>query len=102
MFSTAHDDRFSTRVRLVIGLRQRDTLPRVATDLIEIDPHRPSAEALDRAAAAIRSGRVVAVPTDALYTLIADPFSLPAVRKIYQAKGRENHRALPAVLPWPW
>jgi L-threonylcarbamoyladenylate synthase len=70
----------------------------VATDLIEIDPHQPSTEALDRAVAAIRSGRVVAVPTDALYTLIADPFSLPAVRKIYQAKGRENHRALPLLV----
>ncbi len=70
----------------------------MATDLIEIDPHQPSTEALDRAVAAIRSGRVVAVPTDALYTLIADPFSLPAVRKIYQAKGRENHRALPLLV----
>lgn len=70
----------------------------MATDLIEIDPHEPSSEALDRAVAAIRSGRVVAVPTDALYTLIADPFSLPAVRKIYQAKGRENHRALPLLV----
>lgn len=70
----------------------------MATDLIEIDPHQPSTEALDRAVAAIRSGRLVAVPTDALYTLIADPFSLPAVRKIYQAKGRENHRALPLLV----
>ena len=70
----------------------------MATYLIEIDPHQPSTEALDRAVAAIRSGRVVAVPTDALYTLIADPFSLPAVRKIYQAKGRENHRALPLLV----
>jgi L-threonylcarbamoyladenylate synthase len=70
----------------------------VATDLIEIDPQEPSPEALDRAVAAIRSGRVVAVPTDALYTLLADPFSLPAVRKIYQAKGRENHRALPLLV----
>lgn len=70
----------------------------MATDLIEIDPHEPSSEALDRAVAAIRGGRVVAVPTDALYTLIADPFSLPAVRKIYQAKGRENHRALPLLV----
>jgi L-threonylcarbamoyladenylate synthase len=70
----------------------------VATDLIEIDPQEPSPEALDRAADAIRSGRVVAVPTDALYTLLADPFSLPAVRRIYQAKGRAIHRALPLLV----
>jgi L-threonylcarbamoyladenylate synthase len=70
----------------------------VATDLIEIHPLDPSPEALDRAAAAIRRGRVVAVPTDALYALIADPFNLRAVRQVYQAKGREIHRALPMLV----
>jgi L-threonylcarbamoyladenylate synthase len=70
----------------------------VATDLIEIDRLEPSPEALDRAAAAIRRGRVVAVPTDALYALIADPFNLRAVRQVYQAKGREIHRALPMLV----
>jgi L-threonylcarbamoyladenylate synthase len=70
----------------------------VATDLIEINPLEPSAEALERAAAAIRSGKIVAVPTDALYALVADPFSLPAVRQIYRAKGRQIHRALPILV----
>jgi L-threonylcarbamoyladenylate synthase len=70
----------------------------VATDLIEIDPHEPSAEALDRAVEAILAGLVVAIPTDALYTLIADPFSVPAVRKVYAAKGREIQRALPMLV----
>jgi L-threonylcarbamoyladenylate synthase len=67
----------------------------LATDLIEIDPEEPSIEALDRAEAAIRLGQVVAVPTDALYALVADPFDLRAVRQVYHAKGRENQRALP-------
>lgn len=70
----------------------------MATDLVEIDPLEPSAEALDRAAAEIRRGRVVAVPTDALYTLVADPLSLPAVRRIYKAKGRHMDRALPMLV----
>jgi L-threonylcarbamoyladenylate synthase len=70
----------------------------MATDLIEIDPERPSAEALDRASAAIRRGAVVAVPTDALYSLVADPFSLNAVGKVFLAKGRESHRSLPLVV----
>jgi len=70
----------------------------VATDLIEINPNEPSPEALDRAAAAIRRGRVVAIPTDALYTLAADPFNLRAVRQVYQAKGREIQRALPMLV----
>ena len=67
----------------------------MATNLIEVDPESPSAEALDRAEAAIRLGQVVAIPTDALYTLVADPFDLRAVRQVYHAKGRENHRPLP-------
>jgi len=67
----------------------------LATDLIEIDPQAPSTEALDRAEAAIRLGQVVAIPTDALYALVADPFDLRAVRQVYHAKGRENQRALP-------
>jgi L-threonylcarbamoyladenylate synthase len=70
----------------------------VATDLIEIDRLDPSPEALDRAADAIFRGRVVAVPTDALYVLVADPFSLFAVRQVYHAKGREIHRALPMLV----
>lgn len=70
----------------------------MATDLIEIQPLDPSPEALDRAAAAIRKGRVVAVPTDALYALVADPFNLRAVRQVYLAKGREIHRALPMLV----
>ena len=70
----------------------------MATDLIEINPLEPSADALDRAAAAIRNGKVVAVPTDALYTLVADPFSLHAVRQVYQAKRRPINRALPVLV----
>jgi L-threonylcarbamoyladenylate synthase len=70
----------------------------VATDLIEIDPLDPSSDALDRAVEAIFAGRIVAVPTDALYTLVADPFSVPAVRKVYSAKGREVQKALPILV----
>ena len=70
----------------------------MATDLIEIDPLDPSPAALDRAEAAIRRGLIVAIPTDALYTLVADPFSVPAVRKVYEAKGREIQRALPMLV----
>ena len=54
---------------------------RVSTDLIEIDQENPSPEAIARAAAVIRKGGVVAIPTDALYMLVADPFNLHAVAK---------------------
>lgn len=70
----------------------------MATDLIEINPLEPSKDALDRAATAIREGKVVAVPTDALYALVADPFSLPAVRRVYRAKKRQIQLALPMLV----
>lgn len=70
----------------------------MATDLVEVNPEAPQPEVLERAAAAVRRGQVVAVPTDALYTLVADPFSLGAVAGVYRAKGREAHRSLPLLV----
>ena len=70
----------------------------MATDLVEIDPDQPKAEAIERAASAVRRGKVVAIPTDALYTLVADPFNLRAVSQVFVAKGREIHRSLPLLV----
>jgi L-threonylcarbamoyladenylate synthase len=70
----------------------------MATDLVEINADDPQPEVLERAAAAVRRGRVVAIPTDALYTLVADPFNLRAVTQVFQAKGREPHRSLPILV----
>ena len=68
------------------------------TDLLEIDQHEPAPEAISRAAALIRKGGVVAIPTDALYTLVADPFNLQAVRRVFAAKGRESLYSLPLLV----
>jgi L-threonylcarbamoyladenylate synthase len=70
----------------------------VATDLIEIDREAPDPSAMQKAAAVLRRGRVVAIPTDALYTLVADPFNLHAVGLVFRAKGRAIHRSLPLLV----
>lgn len=70
----------------------------MATDLVEINVEEPAPEVLERAAAAVRRGKVVAIPTDALYVLVADPFNLRAVAGVFKAKGREPHRSLPILL----
>jgi L-threonylcarbamoyladenylate synthase len=70
----------------------------VATDLIEIDSEKPSSQALDRAAEAVLQGKVVSIPTDALYTLVADPFNLHSVVRVFAAKGRESNLSLPLLL----
>lgn len=68
------------------------------TDLIVIDTEAPSPEAIERAAAAVLRGKVVAIPTEARYALVADPFNLRAVSRVFQAKGREQERSLPLLV----
>lgn len=70
----------------------------MATDLIEIDPEHPSSEALERAEAHIRRGDIVAIPSDTLYILAADPFNLRAVGRVFAAKGRSPNQSLPLLV----
>lgn len=82
----------------LVRAKLKGSLLIVATDLIEIDPNQPSVDAIERAAIAVRRGEVLAIPTDALYTLVADPFNLHAVGRVFAAKGREQHRSLPLLV----
>jgi L-threonylcarbamoyladenylate synthase len=68
------------------------------TELLEIDRERPDPAVMALAADSIRRGKVVAIPTDALYVLAADPFNLHAVGRVFQAKGREIQRSLPILV----
>jgi L-threonylcarbamoyladenylate synthase len=70
----------------------------VATDLIEINPQTPDQGAIDRAVREINKGRVIGVPTDALYVLVADPLNLHAVGRVFASKGRETVRSLPLAI----
>ncbi len=70
----------------------------LATDLVEINAENPSEDVIERAAASIRRGEVVAIPTEALYTLVADPLNLHAVGRVFAAKGREAQRSLPLLV----
>ena len=46
----------------------------------------------------LEEGGVVAFPTDTLYGLGADVFSLPALRRVFAIKGRPEDLALPVLL----
>ena len=43
-------------------------------------------------------GLIVGIPTDTLYGLAVDPFSETAVRRILEAKGRDDGKALPVLV----
>lgn len=70
----------------------------MATDLLEVDPQNPPAAVVTRAVEEITRGRVIGVPTDALYVLVADPLNLHAVGKVFASKGREPVRSLPLAI----
>lgn len=50
--------------------------------------------AVEEAAASLRAGEVVALPTETVYGLAANALDARAVRKIFEAKGRPSHNPL--------
>lgn len=62
--------------------------------ILAIDPNSPNAEIIRQAAAILRSGGLVAFPTETVYGLGADATSASAVRKIFEAKGRPQTNPL--------
>lgn len=70
----------------------------MATDLVEINLDNPQPEIIERAVQEVARGKVVGIPTDALYVLVADPMNLHAVGRVFAAKGRESVRSLPLAI----
>ena len=60
----------------------------------KINKWNPDKENISRAAEILRSGGLVAFPTETVYGLGADALNSEAVRKIYEAKGRPSDNPL--------
>ena len=58
--------------------------------LIEVDLARPDDAALSQAAAVLRSGGLVAFPTETVYGLGANALDPDAVARVFRAKGRPS------------
>ena len=50
------------------------------------------------AAQCLKSGGIIAIPTDTVYGLGADPFNADAVQRLYTLKGRPDGKPIPLVL----
>ena len=46
----------------------------------------------------LKSGGIIAIPTDTVYGLAADPFNADAVQRLYTLKGRPDGKPIPLVL----
>jgi tRNA threonylcarbamoyl adenosine modification protein (Sua5/YciO/YrdC/YwlC family) len=70
----------------------------LTAEILRVSAQSPSADVLRYAAERLQHGEVVAVPTDTVYGLAADPFNLSAVEEIFRVKGRQEDRALPILV----
>lgn len=61
---------------------------------LAVDPRHPSREVLERAAALLRGGALVAFPTETVYGLGANALDPAAVQRIFDAKGRPSYNPL--------
>lgn len=59
-------------------------------DVVSVDPNAPDPSVVARAAAILRRGGLVAIPTETVYGLAANAFDADAVGRIYVAKGRPS------------
>ena len=55
-------------------------------------------ESLAQAAAIVRGGGVIVIPTDTVYGIACDPRNAEAIQRIYQAKHRPQFKALQVLL----
>lgn len=62
--------------------------------MLSVDPLRPDPKALAEAASVLRSGGLVAFPTETVYGLGAMATDPSSVRRIYEAKGRPSTNPL--------
>lgn len=65
--------------------------------VLQIEPIGCTAGDLLPAVKWLREGGVVAFPTDTFYGLAVDPSSTPAVKHLFELKGRDGRMAVPLV-----
>ena len=69
------------------------------TKVYQWNPTGENGEAVAGAAAVLRSGGLVAIPTETVYGLGADGLNGAAVRRIFEAKGRPQDNPLILHVP---
>jgi L-threonylcarbamoyladenylate synthase len=68
------------------------------TEIISANGSPPPPEAIKAAAAALREGDIIAVPTDTVYGLAADPWHSGASDRLFLVKGRPRNVELPLLV----
>lgn len=66
----------------------------MSAPVVVVDPFDPDPAVIERAAALLRRGELVAIPTETVYGLAANALDPAAVRRIYDAKERPSFNPL--------
>jgi len=66
--------------------------------VLKVNADSPDPESIRTAAEVIRRGELVVFPTETVYGLAADALNEAAVRLVFEAKGRDQTRALPVQI----
>ncbi|MDQ5823321.1 MAG: L-threonylcarbamoyladenylate synthase [Chloroflexota bacterium] len=59
---------------------------------------KASTETWQKAREIVQAGGLVAFPTDTVYGLGCDPYNVAAIQRLYEAKSRDQAKALPLLL----
>lgn len=70
----------------------------MSAEVLKLNAESPDPKIVQYAARWLNRGAVIAIPTDTLYALAADPVNLAAVDEIFRVKGRPESRALPILI----
>lgn len=70
------------------ALAHLSTLGMVRAKVVKVDPLAPDEDVIEEAAEVLRSGGLVAFPTETVYGLGADAFNAKAVQRIFEVKRR--------------
>ena len=65
--------------------------------MIEINPQNPQQKLISKVVQILKSGGVVAYPTDTIYGIGCDIFNKRAMEKIYRIKGRDKKKPMSFV-----
>ena len=68
------------------------------TTILKINPEKPEPDRIDEAVAILKSGGVIAFPTETFYGLGADARNEAAIEKIFGIKGRDFKNPILVVI----
>jgi L-threonylcarbamoyladenylate synthase len=68
------------------------------TEVVRIDPAKPSSHLIETVAEVIKGGGVIIYPTETLYGLGVNPLDPEAMERLYTIKGREKNKPIPFLI----